>query len=78
MELQEKAGGNTKSEEVNKFEGNVEKKKGRGTTMIMPDYKNEKGENLEFNIEKNGYGVEIYNFKKYGEKYMVLRNPTGI
>ena len=29
-------------------------------------------------IEKNGYGVEIYNFKKYGEKYMVLRNPTGI
>lgn len=29
-------------------------------------------------IEKNGYGVEIYNFKKYGEKYMVLCNPTGI
>ena len=60
VELQEKAGGNTKSEEVNKFEGNVEKKKGRGTTMIMPDYKNEKGENLEFNIEKNGYGqIEV-------------------
>ena len=28
--------------------------------------------------KKEGYGVEIYNFKKYGEKYMVLRNPTGI
>lgn len=55
VELQERVGGNKQAEEVNKFEGNVEKKKGRGTTMIMTDYGN-----MEFNIEKNGHGqIEV-------------------
>ena len=55
VELEEKAGGNTQIEEVNKFEGNVEKKKGRGTTMIMTDYGN-----TEFNVQKNDNGqIEV-------------------
>lgn len=54
-ELDERAGGNKQAEEVNKFERNVEKKEGRGTTMIMPDYGN-----MEFSIVKNGNGqIEV-------------------
>lgn len=55
VELEERVGGNQQAEEVNKFEGNVENKTGRGTTMIMPDYGN-----MEFNIEKNNCGqIEV-------------------